>query len=141
MRRYESVKVTTDEAKRTLLDTIGARYGGERYFEVVDRVYTRVETGFIPIYDVRLSLSKGLSLRDLRSMYTRLRAEDIGKGWCVLFLLLIRLLIPRGRYISLVEGFRQMEAIEVVIDEEIQRHVNVMMDAVDRKPIPWGDFS
>jgi hypothetical protein len=83
MRRYEAVKISTDDAKRVLLDTIGLTYRGERYFDVVDRVYTRLQTGFMPVYDVRLSLPEGLSFHQLLNMYDGIRIAGIRRGWYV----------------------------------------------------------
>ena len=84
MRRYARGKLPRDEARRALLNTIGSRYRGERYFELVDRVYTEVENAYIPVYDVRLSLSQDSSLEQLLNFYTPLRDYDIQTKWCVI---------------------------------------------------------
>jgi hypothetical protein len=90
MRRYETAKITTDEAKCVLLNTIGSIYRGEQYFELVDRVYARLQIGFIPVYDVQLSLPKGLTLDHLLNMYDHLRIGGLRRGWCVPYFIFIR---------------------------------------------------
>lgn len=141
MSRYETVKISTDEAKRVLLETIGALYRGEQYFQVVDRVYTRLQTGFMPVYDVQLSLPEGLSLHELLNMYDRLRIGGINKGWYVLLLVFIRRLTLRNRYISYIGGVREMEDKSIVVDEGVRRHFDRMLADVGRGLIPWVDSS
>jgi hypothetical protein len=85
MNRYEADKISTDEAKRMLIGTIGAPYRGERYFALVDRVYVRLPAGIMPVYDVQLSLSDGLTLNQLLDLYDNLRMGGIRRGWYVLF--------------------------------------------------------
>jgi hypothetical protein len=139
IRRYETAKITTDEAKRILLDTIGVIYRGEQYFGLVDRVYARLKIGFIPVYDVQLSLPEGLTLDQLLNMYDRLRIGSLKRGWCVPFFISIRRLTLRNRYISYIGGVRDMEDTLVVIDDGVRRHFDQMLASVGRVPIPWVD--
>jgi hypothetical protein len=85
MNRYEGNKISTDKAKRMLIGTIGAEYRGERYFVLVDRVVVRLPAGLMPVYDVQLSLSDGLTLNQLLDLYEDLRMGGIRRGWYVLF--------------------------------------------------------
>jgi hypothetical protein len=90
MRKYDTAKIPTDEAKRVLLETIGVIYRGEQYFQVVDRVYARLGNGFIPVYDVQVSLPEDLTLHQLFNRYDRLRIGGLKRGWYVLLFIFIR---------------------------------------------------
>jgi hypothetical protein len=79
--QYQSAKVNNENAKNTLLQTIGSKYRGKRYFGLVDRVYTRIEDGIIPIYDVQLYPDGVNSLDQLLDFYESLRKVDIRTGW------------------------------------------------------------
>jgi hypothetical protein len=77
------VKLPSEEARKALIEVIGTKYSGEDYFDLVDRVYTRIEHGIIPVYDVRLDLTKERSLQQLLRMYSYLRDRDIKHKWRV----------------------------------------------------------
>lgn len=80
-RAYERDKISTGQAKSSLLGVIGSRYRGLTRFELVDRVYTRVEGGIIPIYDVRLRVPRDKSIDDLLDEYSLLRDVDAREKW------------------------------------------------------------
>jgi hypothetical protein len=81
VRSYQRTKIAKELAKRALLDTIGHKYRGDEYFVEVDRVYTLVRDGIVPVYDVRLCLTRGKSLQQLLGFYSHLRNVDIHGKW------------------------------------------------------------